>query len=114
MTIAFKAEDWFRIKGRGWVAACSWPEGAKLSELRKAKKEPGGVTIDGIPVTITGIETFQPLYTAPIEEDRPAGNSVGLLVRSKDCPECGKAMVETPDGDRCFGPVCTRGFVRES
>jgi len=102
--INFKAEDWFQIKGRGWVAACSWPEGAKLSDLREAKGEPGGVTIDGVPVTVTGIETFQPLYMAPIEEDRPPSDTVGLLIRDHACPSYPRKV------PRC--PFCERGVPR--
>jgi hypothetical protein len=104
MAINFKADDWFRIKGRGWVASCSWPEGAKLSELREAKGKPEGVTIDGVPVTVVGIETFRPLYMAPIEEDRPPSNAVGLLIRDHACAYHPRKV------PRCS--LCARGVPR--
>jgi hypothetical protein len=104
VTINFKADDWFRIKGRGWVASCTWPQGEKLSKLREAKGTPGEVTIDGVPVTVTGIETFQPLYMAPIEEDRPPSDAVGLLIRDHDCVHHPRKV------PRC--PFCERGVPR--
>lgn len=105
----FKASDWFHIKGRGYVCSCEWPDGETLTSLEAAKNKGGrGVTIDGVPATILGVEMFRPLYGGVSDaDDTPPGGRVGVLVRELQEHVCPYYPRKVP---RC--PLCEAGIPR--
>jgi hypothetical protein len=72
----FKAQAWYRLPGRGWIATvsavCVVDRTNAVRDIRAA-----GFTIDGESFDLLGVECFQP--ASPIH----IGEHVGLLVKDK-------------------------------